>query len=255
MAGKGKVWFVGAGPGDPELITLKGEELLNHADVVIYAGSLVNRELLNYCPIECEFYDSSKMTLHEIIDLIDKAVNDGKKVIRLHTGDPSLYGAIFEQMKELDKRGINYEVIPGVSSAFAAVASLCKEFTIPGVSQTVIFTRYSGRTKVPEKEKLSELAKHRASMVIFLSVSYIDDVVSELLEGYDKETPVAVIYRVSWEDEKVLRGTLENIGDKIKKEGIKKTALILVGDFLDPKEYQYSKLYAEDFEHEYRGGN
>lgn len=252
MSNKGKVWFVGAGPGDPELITLKGEELLNHADVVIYAGSLVNKELLDYCPEDCEVYDSSKMTLNEIIDVMEKGVNEGKKVVRLHTGDPSLYGAIFEQMKELDKRGINYEVVPGVSSAFAAVASLCREFTVPGISQTVIFTRYSGRTKVPEKENLKDLAKHRASMVIFLSVSYIEDVVKDLLEGYDKDTPAAVIYRVSWEDEKIIRGTLENIADKIKKEGIKKTALILVGDFLEPKNFQYSKLYAEDFEHEFR---
>lgn len=252
MLYKGKVWFVGAGPGDPELITLKGEELLNHADVVVYAGSLVNKELLDYCPEDCKVYDSSKMTLNEIIDVMEKGVKEGKKVVRLHTGDPSLYGAIFEQMKELDKRGINYEVVPGVSSAFAAVASLCREFTIPGISQTVIFTRYSGRTKVPEKENLKDLSKHRASMVIFLSVSYIDDVVKDLLEGYDEETPVAVIYRVSWEDEKIIRGTLENIADKIKKEGIKKTALILVGDFLDPKDFQYSKLYSEDFEHEFR---
>lgn len=252
MSDKGKVWFVGAGPGDPELITLKGEELLNRADVVIYAGSLVNKELLDYCPEGCEVYDSSKMTLNEIIDVMEKGVNEGKNVVRLHTGDPSLYGAIFEQMKELDKRGINYEVVPGVSSAFAAVASLCREFTIPGISQTVIFTRYSGRTKVPEKENLKDLSKHRASMVIFLSVSYINDVVKDLLEGYDKDTPAAVIYRVSWEDEKIIRGTLENIADKIKKEGIKKTALILVGDFLEPKDFQYSKLYSEDFEHEFR---
>lgn len=252
MTDKGKVWFVGAGPGDPELITLKGEELLNHADVVIYAGSLVNKELLDYCPEESEIYDSSKMTLGEIIDVMEKSVNEGKNVVRLHTGDPSLYGAIFEQMKELDKRGINYEVIPGVSSAFAAVASLCREFTVPGISQTVIFTRYSGRTKVPEKENLAELAKHRASMVIFLSVSYIEDVVKDLLEGYEKDTPVAIIYRVSWKDEKIVRGTLESIADKVKKEGIKKTALILIGDFLEPKRFQYSKLYSEDFDHEFR---
>ncbi|MCX7771246.1 MAG: precorrin-4 C(11)-methyltransferase [Proteobacteria bacterium] len=252
MAGKGKVWFVGAGPGDPELITLRGEELLNHADVVIYAGSLVNKELLNYCPIECKVYDSSKMTLGEIIDIMEKAVSEGKQVVRLHTGDPSLYGAIFEQMKELDKRDIKYEVVPGVSSAFAGVASLCREFTVPGISQTVIFTRYSGRTKVPEKENLSELAKHRASMVIFLSIAYVEEVVKALLQGYDSDTPVAVIYRVSWDDEKIIRGNLSNIVDKIKKEGIKKTALIFVGDFLEPKDYQYSKLYSEDFEHEYR---
>lgn len=252
MNSKGKVWFVGAGPGDPELITLKGEDLLNHAQVVIYAGSLVNKELLDYCPEECEIYDSSKMTLNEIIEIMEKSVNEGKNVIRLHTGDPSLYGAIFEQIRELDKRNINYEVVPGVSSAFAAAASLCKEFTVPGVSQTVIFTRFSGRTKVPEKESLAELAKHRASMVIFLSVAYIEDVVNALLQGYDNDTPVAVIYRVSWKDEKIVRGTLENIADKVKREGIKKTALILIGDFLEPKRFQYSKLYSEDFDHEFR---
>lgn len=249
---KGKVWFVGAGPGDPELITLKGEELLNHAEVVIYAGSLVNKELLDYCSPECEIYDSSKMTLNEIIDVMEKSVNEGKIVVRLHTGDPSLYGAIFEQMCELDKRGINYEVVPGVSSAFAAVSALRKEFTIPGISQTVIFTRFSGKTPVPEKENLEALAKHRASMVIFLSIPYIENVVNALKSGYPEDTPAYVVYRVSWDDEKIIRGNLSNIVEKVKNEKIKKTALILVGDFLEPKDFMYSKLYSEDFEHEYR---
>mgnify|MGYP001071337905 CR=1 FL=1 len=252
MSERGKVWFVGAGPGDPELITLKGEELLNHADVVIYAGSLVNKELLEYCPPECKIYDSSKMTLNEIIEVIEKAVDDGKSVVRLHTGDPSLYGAIYEQMCELDKRNISYEVVPGVSSAFAAAAALCREFTIPNVSQTVIFTRFSGRTPVPDKENLSELSKHRASMVIFLSIAYIEDVVEALKIGYSDDTPVAIVYRVTWDNEKIIRGTLSDIVDKVRKDGIKKTALILVGDFLEPKQFSYSKLYADDFEHEYR---
>lgn len=247
-----KVWFVGAGPGDPELITLKGEELLNHAKVVIYAGSLVNKELLDYCPPDCEFYDSANMTLEEIVNVMEKSVNNGKDVVRLHTGDPSLFGAIYEQIVELDKRGISYEVVPGVSSAFAAAAALCREFTVPGISQTVIFTRISGKTPVPEKEKLSALAQHRASMVIFLSISAIDDVVDALIKGYTEDTPVAVVYKVSWDTEKIIRGCLSDISDKVKKEGIKKTALILVGDFLDPKEFIYSRLYADDFEHEYR---
>lgn len=252
MNKKGKVFFVGAGPGDPELLTLKGEKILNICDVVIYAGSLVNEEILNFCKNDCLKFNSASMNLEEIISTIEKYVNEGKLIVRLHTGDPSLYGAIFEQMVELDKKGIEYEVIPGISSAFAGSALLKKEFTVPGITQTVIFTRFSGRTPVPEKEKLSELSKHRASMVIFLSVGMIGDLVSALKNGYDDSTPVAVVYKASWEDEWVIRGTLSDIVEKVEEAGIKRQALIYVGDFLSPKNYEYSKLYDEGFEHNYR---
>lgn len=252
MSNKGKVFFIGAGPGDPELLTLKGEAILNICDVVIYAGSLVNEEILNFCKPDCLKFNSASMSLSEIIEVMERYTKEGKMVVRLHTGDPSLYGAIFEQMMELDKRGINYEVIPGVSSAFAGAALLKKEFTVPGITQTVIFTRFSGRTPVPEKEKLSELSKHKASMVIFLSISMLEDVVEALKTGYSENTPVAVVYRASWSDEWVIKGTISDIVEKVKETGIKRQALIYVGDFLDPKDYEYSKLYDEDFEHGYR---
>ncbi len=252
MSKKGKVYFIGAGPGDPELLTLKGEKILNVADLVIYAGSLVNEDILRFCKQDAVIHNSASLNLKQIIELMVKYVNEGKIVARVHTGDPSLYGAIFEQMQELDKYDVEYEVIPGVSSAFAGAALLKKEFTVPEVSQTVIFTRFSGRTPVPEKERLSELSRHRASMVIFLSVTMIDDVVSALLQGYDKDTPVAVVYRASWSDEWVIKGTLTDISEKVKETGIKKQALIYVGDFLDPKNFNYSKLYDADFEHGFR---
>ncbi len=252
MSKKGKVFFIGAGPGDPELITLKGEKILNICDVVIYAGSLVNEEILNYCKMDCLKFNSANMTLQDIISTIEQYVQEGKLVVRLHTGDPSLYGAIFEQMVELDEREIDYEVVPGVSSAFAGAALLKREFTIPGVSQTVIFTRFSGRTPVPEKERLAELSKHKASMVIFLSVAMIEEVVRSLKSGYEEDTPVVIVYRASWEDEWVIRGTLSDIVEKVKEVGIKRQALIFVGEFLSPKNFDYSKLYDENFEHNYR---
>lgn len=252
MIDKKNVYFVGAGPGDVNLITVKGKQLLEYADVVIYAGSLVNKELLAYCKPDCEIYDSKSMDLAEIVGCMENAVKSGKLVVRLHTGDPSLYGAIFEQFVELEKRGISYEVIPGVSSAFAAVAALKKEFTVPDISQTVIFTRFSGRTTVPEKENLENIAKLRASLVIFLSVSYIEEVVKVLTTGYPIETPCCVVYKASWSDEKIISGTLKSIAETVKKANIKKTALILVGDFLQPEKFSYSKLYEKEFEHEYR---
>ncbi|WP_457613116.1 precorrin-4 C(11)-methyltransferase [Methanocaldococcus sp.] len=248
-----KVIIVGAGPGDPELITIKGKKALESADVVVYAGSLVNEELLKYCKDGVEIYNSASMNLDEIVNIIVEAVNSGKKVVRLHTGDPSIYGAIKEQIDELSKRGIDVEIIPGVSSLFAATASLKVELTLPDVSQTVIITRPEGRTPKPEKEKIRDLAKHKATMVIFLGVSMIDKVVKELLSGgYNENTPVAVVYHASWSDEKIVRGTLKDISEKVKREGIKKTALIIVGEVLNPKHYSYSKLYDGNFEHEFR---
>lgn len=253
MVKENKVFFVGAGAGDPELVTVKGRKLLDAADVVIYAGSLVNPALLD--GIRAEIHDSAGMTLDEIIHLIEKSVGLGKLVVRLHTGDPSFYGAISEQIERLRESGIDYGVVPGVSSAMAGAAALGQELTIPEISQTVIFTRMEGRTPVPEKEKLSGLAMHRASMVIFLSAGMIEKVRDELLEGYPEDTPVVVIEKASWPEERIIRGTLKDIAEKVKEAGIKKTALIYVGEALRASEGKLgkeSKLYHKDFKHGYR---
>lgn len=244
--------IVGAGPGDKELITIKGKKAIEEADIIIYAGSLVNRELLNYNKKNAKIYDSSKMSLDEIVNVMVKGVKEGKKVVRLHTGDPSIYGAIKEQIDELRKHNIDVEIIPGVTSLFAAAASLKIELTLPDVSQTVIITRPEGRTKVPEREKLEELAKHKSTMAIYLGVSLIDKVVESLKKHYDENTPVAVVYKASWPDEKIITGTLKDIANKVKESGINRTALIIVGDVLNPKHYSYSKLYDKDFKHMFR---
>ncbi|RKD30600.1 precorrin-4 C(11)-methyltransferase [Thermohalobacter berrensis] len=246
-----KVYFIGAGPGDPDLITVKGRKIIEEADVIIYAGSLVNPEVINCRKEKSEVYNSAKMTLEEIIDITKESIYEGKKIARVHTGDPSIYGAIREQMDKLDKLGIDYEVIPGVSSFVASAAVLKKEFTLPGVSQTVICTRLEGRTPVPEKENLESLASHKASMAIFLSVHMIDRVVEKLKKHYDEDTPVAVVQRATWEDEKIVEGTLKDIEKKVKEANITKTAQILVGNFLGNK-YELSKLYDKNFSHEYR---
>jgi precorrin-4/cobalt-precorrin-4 C11-methyltransferase len=247
------VSFVGAGPGDVDLITVRGRKILEEADVIIYAGSLVNKAHMDFCKSSAEIYNSAHMNLEEIIETINKHYNEGKKVVRLHTGDPAIYGAIKEQMDELEKLNIPYEVIPGVSSFTAAAASIKKEFTLPGVSQTVILTRVEGRTPVPKSEDLQVLAKANASMAIFLSVSMIDKVVEKLLKGYGRNVPIAVIQKATWEDEKIVIGTLEDIAEKVKSAGINKTAQILVGDFIDTK-YNKSLLYDKTFSHEYREG-
>lgn len=248
-----KVHFVGAGPGDPELITLKGYQLLQTAGVVIYAGSLVNPELLKYCSPECEIFNSASMNLTEIIDEMEKGVQAGKEVIRLQTGDFSIYGSIREQVEELKKREIDFTCTPGVSSFLGAASSLGVEYTVPEVSQSVIITRMAGRTPVPEKENLRSLAQHQTSMVIFLSVQGIEQVVEELLAGgYAATTPVAVVYKATWPEEKKIVSTLEKIADEILAADITKTALIMVGDFLGD-EFYYSKLYDATFPHEYRG--
>lgn len=247
------VYFVGAGAGDPELITVKGRKLLDAADVIIYAGSLVNPAILD--GVRAEIHDSAGMTLDEIIDIVKESYGKGKLVVRLHTGDPSFYGAISEQIERLRQSGIAYEVVPGVSSAMAGAAALGQELTIPEISQTVIFTRIEGRTPVPEKEKLSGLAGHQATMVIFLSVGLIEKVRQELLEGYPEDTPVAVVEKVSWPEERIIRGTLKDLAQKVQEAGIKKTALIYVGEALRASQEQLkkeSKLYHKDFRHEYR---
>lgn len=252
------VHFIGAGPGDAEFITVKGARLLREADVVVYAGSLVDRELVRTYAPDAKVYDSAAMTLEETTAVLAQAVADGKRVVRLHTGDPSIYGAIQEQMAELDRLGIGYAVVPGVTSAFAAAAALKQELTLPEVSQTVIITRLAGRTPVPEREKLAEIAKIGATLVIYLSVSMIDQVVAELLEGaYSPATPVAVVARASWPDEQTVEGTLADIAGKVRDVGIGKQAIILVGDVLKARREglkSTSLLYDKGFSHEFRKG-
>lgn len=247
-----KIYFVGAGPGDKELITLKGYKLLSRADIVIYAGSLVNPELLSYCKEECIIYDSAKMNLEEIIKVMKEGAESDKIVVRLQTGDISLYGSIREQGEELKKIGIEYESIAGVSSFLGAAASMGIEYTVPEISQSLIITRLEGRTPVPEKEKIELFAAHETSMAIFLSVHKIEELAKRLIKGgYKEETPVAVVYKATWKDEKIVAAKLSNIAKKVEEANIKKTALVLVGDFLGDK-YNYSKLYDKYFSHEYR---
>lgn len=251
------VYFVGAGCGASDLITIRGARLLEKADVVVWAGSLVNPELLEMCRKDCEIYDSAFLNLEETTKILAESSRNGKLCVRLHTGDPSIFGAIREQMEELDKIGIAYEIVPGVSSFFGAAAELKKEYTVPEISQTVIITRMEGKTPVPEREKIRELAKHGSTMVLFLSSSMISELTSELLKGgvYTLNTPAAVVYKATWKDEqKIIRGTLSDIAQKTKAEGINKTALILVGEFLS-SEYNKSKLYDKDFSTEYRKSN
>jgi len=248
-----QVYFIGAGPGDPDLITVKGRKLLKKADVVIYAGSLVNPVLLK--GLKAKIYDSASMDLDGIVEVIRRAVRQGKSVVRLHTGDTSFYSAITEQIDRLKEQGITYEVVPGVSSALAGAAAIGQELTIPEISQTVIFTRMEGRTPVPAKEKLSGLAKHQATLVIFLSVGMIDKVAAELGKGYPAETPVIVVEKASWPEQKMVRGTLRNITGLVQEAGIKKTALIYVGESLKASKEamgKESRLYHKDFKHEYR---
>lgn len=245
------IFFVGAGPGDPDLITIKGRKLLEEADVVIYAGSLVSKRQLDYVREDAEVYNSATMNLDEVMEVFLKAEKEKKTTVRLHTGDPGIYGAIAEQMRELDEHDIYYEVVPGVSSFSAANAELKKEMTLPGVTQTIIITRMAGRTPVPEGQSLAELSKHHATMAIFLSISMIEDVCKELLEGYTEETPIAVVYRATWADQKIVTGTISDIAEKVRFENIGKQAMILVGDFLDT-DFDLSKLYDKHFETEYR---
>lgn len=248
------IYFIGAGPGDVDLITVKGRNTLEKADIVIYAGSLVSAEHLEFCKSSTEKYNSASMTLDEVIEVMVKGYKEGKEIVRLHTGDPSIYGAIKEQMDELDKHGdIKYEVIPGVSSFMAAAATIKKEFTLPSVTQTVILTRVEGRTPVPELEDLENLAKIGASMAIFLSISMIDKVVEKLRSGYGRNVPIAIVERATWEDERVILGTLDDIVYKVKSAEIIKCAQILVGDFIDC-DYEKSKLYDKSFSHMYREG-
>ena len=248
------VHFVGAGSGAPDLITLRGARLLGEADVVIYAGSLVNPELLTLTKPGCELHDSAKLTLEEVIALVEAAERMGKTTVRLHTGDPSIYGAVREQFDELAKRGIAFDVCPGVSSFCGAAAALRTEFTLPGVSQTVIITRAAGRTPVPERESIRSLAAHGATMVLFLSTALTETLQGELLAGgYAAETPAAIVYKATWPEEKIFRCTVGTLHETAEENGLRKTALIVVGGCLG-KEYLRSMLYHPDFTTEYRKG-
>lgn len=248
------VYFVGAGPGAKDLITVRGMEYLKQADVIIYAGSLVNPELLEYAKKECRIYNSAAMHLDEVLAVMEETEAKHQMTVRLHTGDPSIYGAIKEQMDALRERNISYEVCPGVSSMSGAAASLQVEYTLPEVSQTIIISRAQGRTAVPEKEQLRGLAAHGATMILFLSSGLVKKVQSELLAGgLDEKTPVAVVYKATWEDERILRTTLKDLPAQMEQEQIHKTALIIVGDVLDC-DYEKSKLYDPFFSTEYREG-
>jgi len=260
---KGKVYFIGGGPGDPELLTLKAKRLIESADVIIYADSLVHPSIVQFARSDATVYGSKTLALDEIMDLTLQAVGQGKSVARIQSGDPAIYGAILEQMRILEEQGIEYEIVPGVSSAFAAAALLKAELTVPDVSQTVILTRAEGRIPMPQGEQLRDLAAHGCTLVIFLSITRMHRIVRDLRgAGYPKDTPVAVVYRVGWPEEKVIRGTLADIAAKVREAKITLQALILVGRAVDPSLRQpalaqengatTSHLYSETYTHLYR---
>jgi precorrin-4/cobalt-precorrin-4 C11-methyltransferase len=251
----GKVVFIGAGPGDPELITLKGKRFLEQADVIIYAGSLLNPEILKYGKAGAELHDSAAMHRDEVFKVMVNSVREGKLVARVHDGDPSFYGAIQEQMDFLKKENVEYMNVPGVSCLQGSAASLQRELTLPNISQTVIVTRPKGRTPVPEAESIRELARHQATMVIFLGTPQVATVVDELQKGgYPKDTPVAMVYKATWPEQKIVRGTLRDIVEKAKAAEITETALIFVGRVLNPEGYDFSKLYDPAFTTGFRKG-
>lgn len=248
-----KVFFVGAGPGDPELLSVKADRLLRRTHICIYAGSLINPDILNLLPAGAEMHDSANLDLQEIKGLFMGAKNRGIDVVRLHSGDPSIYGAIREQMNELDQLGIDYEVIPGVSSFQASAAALKTELTAPEFAQTIILTRTSGRTPMPEEQDLKILARTHSTLCIFLSTHKLNDVADTLSEHYGSDCPVALVYRASWPDQIIVRGTLADISTKVSEAEIKKTAMIIVGPALS-RDIPPSKLYDPAFSHEYRIG-
>ena len=247
------IHFVGAGPGAPDLITIRGQKLLAKADVIIYAGSLVNPQLLQERKANCEVYDSAYMTLEEVIAVMEQAECQGKETVRLHTGDPSIYGAIREQMDLLEQKGITYESCPGVSSFCGAAAALNMEYTLPGISQSVILTRMEGATKVPEGEQLEKLAAHHTTMVLFLSTGMLSQLAEKLIAGgYAANTPAALVYKATWPEEKKIIATLETLPKLAREAGISKTALIIVGNVVGKSGYEKSRLYAADFSTAYR---
>ena len=244
--------FVGAGPGAEDLITVRGQQYLKEADIIIYAGSLVNPGLLQVKKEGCEVYNSAYMTLEEVLEVMYAGEKEGKRIVRLHTGDPCLYGAIREQMDALEERQIPYEVCPGVSSFCGAAAALHAEYTLPDISQSVVITRMAGRTPVPDKESIRSFAAHQATMVIFLSASMLEGLQAALLQGaYTEQTPAALVYKATWPEEKVVRCPLGELAKTGKEHGISKTALVLVGGFLGT-DYERSRLYAPDFSTEFR---
>ena len=247
------IHFVGAGCGAADLITLRGKKLLEEADVVIYAGSLVNPELLDYKKETCEVFNSAKMTLEEVLEVMFRAEREGKTTVRLHTGDPSLYGAIREQMDVLDEKGIEYDYCPGVSPFCGAAAALKMEYTLPDISQSVVITRMAGRTPVPERESVRSFAAHRATMVLFLSTGLLEKAQVELIEGgYRPDTPAAIVYKASWPDEKTFLCTVSTLAQCAAENRITKTALIIVGDAVSQSGYRRSDLYNPDFTTEFR---
>ena len=250
------IHFVGAGSGAPDLITVRGQKYLQEADVIIYAGSLVNPQLLDYARKECEIYNSAKMTLEEVLEVMYRAQEEGKMVVRLHTGDPSLYGAIREHMDALDEKGISYDYCPGVSSFCGAASALNLEYTLPDVSQSVIITRMAGRTPVPEKESIESFAAHQATMVVFLSTGMLEELSRRLIAGgYSADTPAAIVYKATWEDEKTFVCTVGTLAQTAAKNNITKTALMIIGDVVSHTNYQRSKLYDPGFTTEFRKGD
>ena len=245
--------FVGAGSGAPDLITVRGMKLLQEADVIIYAGSLVNPQLLEYKKEDCQVYNSAYMTLEEVLEVMYRAEEKGLLTVRLHTGDPCLYGAIREQMDELDKKGIEYDSTPGVSSFCGAASALNLEYTLPDVSQSVIITRMAGRTPVPEKEEIASLAAHQATMVVFLSTGMLEKLSERLIEGgYSADTPAAIVYKATWEDEKTVVCTVGTLAESARENNITKTALMIIGDLVSPSHYSRSELYNPAFTTEFR---
>lgn len=245
------IFFIGAGPGDPELLTIKAHRILKEADLVVWAGSLINPEVLSICKPDAQIVDSSGLNLDQIIKALESGYHQGLMVARLHTGDPSIFGALREQLRLLRERKIPFQIIPGVSSFLAAAAVLEIEYTVPDLTQTVILTRIEGRTAVPEAESIGELAKHQSSLCIFLSVHQIEEVVRELRRELPAKTKVAVVEKASWQEERIVKGDLEDIADKAYSAGITKTALIIVGKCLE-EGAESSKLYDANFKHEYR---
>lgn len=247
------VYFVGAGTGAVDLITVRGMRLLEKADVIIYAGSLVNPDLLDYAKKDCQIHNSARLTLDEVIDIMKKASEEDKTIVRLHTGEPSIYGAVREQMDELDKLGIEYESCPGVSACFGAAASLNLEYTLPDISQSLIITRMEGRTKVPPRESIESFAAHQASMAIYLSTGMLEELSRRLLAGgYREDTPAALVYKATWPEEEKYICTVKTLAETAREHKITKTALVLVGDIIGHRNYEKSRLYAPDFSTEYR---
>jgi precorrin-4/cobalt-precorrin-4 C11-methyltransferase len=247
------IYFVGAGCGAADLITVRGMNLLKQADVIVYAGSLVNPQLLDYASEDCKIFNSATMTLEEVMDVMVSATEEGKNVVRLHTGEPSIYGAVQEQMHVLDEKGLSYESCPGVSACFGAAASLNLEYTLPDVSQSLIITRMEGRTPVPKKESIESFAAHGASMAIYLSSGMMEELSRRLIAGgYKEDTPAAIVYKASWPDEKKFICTVGTLAETADANGIKNLAVVLVGDVISKSGYALSKLYSADFETGFR---